>query len=218
MITFIIDSLLFLLSISGFLHCLMPRFSLQKRHLRAISKRNKENKKKIKLQSEDQDLNETNVVEEEIEDNEEDFVDFALARKDNDNKDNDHILENPSFSPCSFPTANTNTAAINSSRPLHYCGLSIRTQQRKNHQLSLASSGCKTISSFFSTQNSPKNNNSSEMFHEQTRLLSLEESIDLINQLPFLQNNEKNSKKTDKINHSFEVTRALSVRICKKEL
>ncbi len=70
----------------------MHRFSLQKRHLRAISKRNKENKKKIKLQSEDQDLNETNVVEEEIEDNEEDFVDFALARKDNDNKDNDHIL------------------------------------------------------------------------------------------------------------------------------
>ena len=97
-------------------------------------------------------------------------------------------------------------------RPFEYSGLSLRTQRRKRQLLqTTASAGHSPITSFFSSNAKPVPIPPPALTPE-PNILPLEVAINLINDLPFLQNNQKNVKYPKNSNIPFEVTRAKAVR------
>ena len=129
----------------------------------------------------------------EIQDDEEDFVVNNIYSL-NNGIDNGPVCNQncgSNNSPTSLSPASENTSNLRN-RPLVHSGNSIRTQQRKRQYLSIAADGCKSISSFFIPKNSNNTNEIKEQEHvEEITVLSLEESVELINQLPFLQNKKR---------------------------
>ncbi|AYV87071.1 MAG: hypothetical protein Sylvanvirus22_10 [Sylvanvirus sp.] len=88
-------------------------------------------------------------------------------------------------------------------RPQHYSGSSSRTQRRKRQLLASASSGCHSISTFFT---------SGPPLEPEEEILPIDVAISLLNELPILQNDTKKVKFTDGSNGHFEITRAKAVK------
>ena len=92
-----------------------------------------------------------------------------------------------------------------------------RTNQRqraKKRKLDEASESCNPLTSYFRITN-PKSNEPDDSAKETKNKLSLDVAINLIDELPFMANNCKQTKNADfnSLNFQFEIKRATSVRV-----